>query len=324
EHPQTAGGHARLLRQLARCLTQQADHPSLRTISPETRMMGKDRFQNLIAHGPLFIPRWGSYLCRLEQRPARDIFDNPVRLCMALRRTQQLFALNAICMDLPIERIICADPLNMTELLDNFEVMLEAYRGLSRIIEPEIGLFPYIPGPGNVSRAIDLPASLTETAWFERCRDTVLSLIRHLGEANIFTAVFIDESMINPMEFSAAYCQALRAIFNLLAFYELAVLLIRQAPPDKKAAPSGIEELSPTAIVFPSDRATLPKKPAFTGFTGRAISPELFASGNDVILRIISDMLEHRVTIITTAGEVPPNVEPRTIHALSHCICDHT
>lgn len=286
--------------------------------------MGKARFQGLIAHGPLFIPRWGSYLGRLEQRPTREIFENPVRLCMALRRTQQLFALNTICIELPTERIICSDPLKMTEPRSDFEVMLEAYRGLSRIIEPAVGLFSYIPGPGNLSRAIVRPASLTETAWFERCRDTVFSLIRHLGEANIFTAVFIDESMINTTEFSADYCQALRAIFNLLAFYELAVLLIRQAPPDEEAAPSGIEELSPTAIVFQSDRATLPKNPAFTGFTGRAISPELLASGNDVILRTISDMLEHGVAIITTAGEVPPNVEPRTIHALSQRIHDHT
>jgi hypothetical protein len=202
--------------------------------------------------------------------------------------------------------------------------MLEAYRGLSRIIEPAVGLFSYVPGPGNMSRAIVRPVSLTETAWFERCRDTVFSLIHRLGEANIFTAVFIDESMINPKEFSAGYCQALRAIFNLLAFYELAVLLIRQAPPDEEAGPSGIEELSPTAVVFPSDQATLPKNPTFTGFMGRAISPEHLASGNDIILRTVSDMLEHRVAIITTAGEVPVNIEPRTIHALSHCIHDHT
>ena len=91
----------------------------------------------------------------------------------------------------------------MTEPRSDFNVMLEAYRGLSRIIEPAVALFPYIPGPGNLSRAIVQPASLTETAWIERCRDTIFSLIRHLGEANIFTAVFIDESVINTTEFSA-------------------------------------------------------------------------------------------------------------------------
>jgi hypothetical protein len=243
---------------------------------------------------------------------------------MALRRTQQLFALKAICIDLPPERIICSDPLEMTEYRGDFEGMLEAYRGLSRIIEPAIGLYPYVSGPGNLSRAIVRPASLTETAWFERCHNTVFSLIRHLGEANIFTAVFIDESMINITEFSAGYCQALRAIFNLLAFYELAMLLIRRVPPDEESAPPSIEELIPTAIVFQSDRATLPRTPSLTGFTGRAISPELLASGNDVILPTISNMLKHGVAIITTAGEVSPNVEPRTIHALSRLIHDHT
>jgi hypothetical protein len=231
--------------------------------------------------------------------------------------------LNAICIDLPAERLIRLDPLKRTEAQSDFDVMLEAYRGLSRITEPWVGLFSYIPGPGNLSRAIVRPASLTEPAWFERCRDTVFSLIRHLGEANIFTAVFIDENMINATEFTAGHCQVLRSIFNLLAFYELAVLLIRQVPPDEEAAPSGTEALSPTAIVFQSDRAILPKNPAFKGFTGRAISPELLASGNDVILRTISDMLEHGVSIITTAGEVPPTVEPRTIHALSRRIYDH-
>ncbi len=286
--------------------------------------MGKTRFQDLIAHGPLFIPRWGSYLGRLEQRPTPEIFENPVRLCMALRRTQQLFALNAICIDLSAERIICSHPLKMNEPRSDFEVMLEAYRGLSRIIEPAVGLFSYIPGPGNLSRAIVRPASLTETAWFERCRDTVFSLIRHLGEANIFTAVFIDEGMINTTDFSAGHCRTLRAIFNLLTFYELAVMLIRQAPPDEEAAQSGIEELNPTAIVFQSDRTTVAKNPAFTGLTGRAISPGLLTSGNDVAVRTISDMLEHGVAIITTAGEVPPNVEPRTIHAFSRHIRDHT
>ncbi len=285
--------------------------------------MGKARFQDLITHGPLFIPRWGSYLGRLEQRPDQEIFENPVRLCMALRRTQQLFALNAVCIDLPTERIICSDPLKMTEPRGDFEVMLEAYRGLSRIIEPAVGLFSYIPGPGNLSRAVVRPASLTETAWFERCHDIVFSLIRHLGEANIFAAVFIDESAIDAAEFSSDHCQALRAIFNLLAFYELAVLLIWKAPPDEAADPLKVKELNPTAIVFRSDRATLPKNPAFTGFTGRAISQKLLTSGNDVALRTISDMLEHGVDIITTAGEVAPNVEPRTIHALSRRIHAH-
>jgi hypothetical protein len=100
--------------------------------------------------------------------------------------------------------------------------------------------------------------------------------------------------------------------------------LIRQAPPDEEAALSGIEELSPTAIVFQSDRIILPKNPAYTGFTGQALSQELLTSGNDVALRKISDMLEHGVAVITTAGEVPPNVEPRTIHDLSRRIHDHT
>ncbi len=286
--------------------------------------MGKPLFQDLIAQGPLFIPRWRSYLGRLEQRPTREIFENPVRLCMSLRRTQQLFALNAICIDLSTEQIICSDPLKMTEPRGDFEVMLEAYRGLSRIIEPAVGLFGYIPGPGNLSRAIVRPASLTEAAWCERCRDTVLSLIRHLGETNIFTAVLINESMIDTTEFSAGHFRSLRAIFNLLAFYELAVLLISQAPPDEGAGPSGLEELNPTAVVFQSDRATLPKNPAFTGFTGRALSPELLASGNDVVLRTISDMLEHEVAIITTAGEIPPTIEPRTIHDLSRLINDYS
>ncbi len=286
--------------------------------------MGKPLFQDLIAQGPLFIPRWRSYLGRLEQRPTREIFENPVRLCMSLRRTQQLFALNAICIDLSTEQIICSNPLKMTEPRGDFEVMLEAYRGLSRIIEPAVGLFGYIPGPGNLSRAIVRPASLTEAAWCERCRDTVLSLIRHLGETNIFTAVLINESMIDTTEFSAGHFQSLRAIFNLLAFYELAVLLISQAPPDEGAGPSGLEELNPTAVVFQSDRATLPKNPAFTGFTGRALSPELLASGNDVVLRTISDMLEHEVAIITTAGEIPPTIEPRTIHDLSRLINDYS
>ena len=286
--------------------------------------MGKPLFQDLIAQGPLFIPRWRSYLGRLEQRPTREIFENPVRLCMSLRRTQQLFALNAICIDLSTEQIICSNPLKMTEPRGDFEVMLEAYRGLSRIIEPAVGLFGYIPGPGNLSRAIVRPASLTEAAWCERCRDTVLSLIRHLGETNIFTAVLINESMIDTTEFSAGHFRSLRAIFNLLAFYELAVLLISQAPPDEGAGPSGLEELNPTAVVFQSDRATLPKNPAFTGFTGRALSPELLASGNDVVLRTISDMLEHEVAIITTAGEIPPTIEPRTIHDLSRLINDYS
>ncbi len=285
--------------------------------------MGKARFQDLIAHGPLFIPRWGSYLGQLEQRPQQEIFENQVRLCMALRRTQQLFALNAICIDLPPERIICSDPLKTTEPRSDFGVMLEGFQGLNRIIEPTVGLFSYIPGPGNMSRAIVRPASLTEAAWFERCGDTVFSLIRHLGEANIFTAVFIDEGMINTTDFSAGHCRTLRAIFNLLTFYELAVMLIRQAPPDEEVAQSGIEELNPTAIVFQSDRTILPKNTAFTGFTGRAISPELIASGNDVALRTISDMLKHGVAIITTAGEVPPNVEPRTIRDLSRRIHEH-
>jgi hypothetical protein len=243
---------------------------------------------------------------------------------MSLRRTQQLFALNAICIDLSTEQIICSNPLKMTEPRGDFEVMLEAYRGLSRIIEPAVGLFGYIPGPGNLSRAIVRPASLTEAAWCERCRDTVLSLIRHLGETNIFTAVLINESMIDTTEFSAGHFRSLRAIFNLLAFYELAVLLISQAPPDEGAGPSGLEELNPTAVVFQSDRATLPKNPAFTGFTGRALSPELLASGNDVVLRTISDMLEHEVAIITTAGEIPPTIEPRTIHDLSRLINDYS
>ena len=286
--------------------------------------MGKLRFQDLIAHGPLFIPRWGSYLGRLEQRPTHEIFENPVRLCMSLRRTQQLFALNAICIDLSTEWIVCSDRLKMAESWGDFKVILEAYRGLSRIIEPAIGLFGYIPGPGNLSRAIVRPSSFTEAAWCERCRDTVLSLIRHLGETNIFTAVFLDESMIDTTEFSAGYSRSLRAVFNLLAFYELAVLLISQAPSDEGAGPSGLEELNPTAIIFQSDRATLPKNPAFTGFTGRALSPELFARGNDVVLQTISAMLEHEVAIITTAGEIPPTIEPRTIHDLSRCIHDHT
>lgn len=280
-------------------------------------------FQNLINHGPLFIPRWGSYIGRLEQRPTRKIFEDSVRLCIALRRIQQLFALNAICIDVPPERIICSDPMKMNESRCDFEIMLEAYRGLSKIIEPTVGLYSYMPGPGNLSRVSVRAVSLTETAWFEQCRDTVFSLIRRLGEANIFTAVIIDESMINPMEFSAGHCEVLQAIFNLIAFYELAVLLIRQVPPGEESALSGIGALSPTAIVFPSDLATLPKTVAFAGFTGRAISPELLTSKNDIILHTISDMLEHQVAIITTAGEVPLNVEPQTIHALSHCIHDH-
>jgi len=242
---------------------------------------------------------------------------------MALRRTQKLFALNAICVDIPPKRIICSDPSKVTEPRGDFKVMLEAHGGLNRIVEPAVGLFGYLPGPGNLSRAMARP-SLTEAAWFELCRDTVFSLIRHLGEANIFTAVFIDEGMINTTEFSVDHCQALRAIFNILAFYELSALLIRQAPPDEGVELSWLEELSPTAVVFQSDRAILPKNPAFTGFTGRALSPEFLAGGDDAVLRTISDMLEQGVAIVTTDGEVHPTIEPRTIHDLGRHIRDHT
>lgn len=288
---------------------------------------------------PIFTPRWGSYLGRLEQKPIKKILTDPISLCNALLRTQKLFKLDALCIECNAVWIGHAGgwPLVWTsqgvqlppepppkkisppdELIDRglIRTLLETLKALAVALPKGTGIIGVVPGPYSLNQQLGSHDSKAGSVDFEWCHDAAMMLARKYGELNALKAVIITERFDGHDENKLKKLTRLRPLLSLLSFYQLPAFLALTAHQDQNRNLSTIADLGFQGTII-DDPFEPTRSPSQNFILGWAVSSNLLERGVDVLTKRIQEGLGQGISLLTTQGEVPFNTDPATLHLIS-------
>lgn len=302
--------------------------------------MNPDTFTRIIKERPLFIPRLGAYLGKLEQKPPQALFSNPGALSNALIRAQKLFQLEAFCVSIPPAlighdlgwqgewrpdgfQVTTSMPPGLTfreiQSLGRkgfTQTLLETLQGLWKLLPASVALIAVIPGPQVLAQHLLSPEGLLSPYPVDFYLDSVIAVARLCGELNVLSAIFVTETLKGKGEEFPPILAGLNPVNRILSFFDLPVFLTLNTLKPKVLKSIDVLNADFQGLIVPD--ADLKCDAGLKNYSlGYALPNDTWTAPIDIFKAHIMDILENDLAFITTADDIPNGVEPERIHLLN-------
>ncbi|MFC1849237.1 hypothetical protein ACFL27_03410 [candidate division CSSED10-310 bacterium] len=288
----------------------------------------------------MFIPRWGTYLERIEQKPMSRIISSVAHLCNALLRVQKLFQLPVLCVK--VNELWLGQALGLPVIQNNSEslnhnlttieteltpasilnssllqTLLNSLEGAAQTLPTSIRLVGDLPGPHKLKKCLVWPKTASPQEVNACCHSACLMLAKAYGELDVLQAVVLDEDFRADNEnLQNDGSTSWNTLLNVLSFYNLPCLLLprmaeRQLIDQKLLNHNGLTGL------FVEHHQTYRYLNNKKLVIGCALSADILRSARDSLSMKIQQLIAAGVFLFTTQGEVPVDIEPDILNYLS-------